>query len=332
MPGPYDFAIIGSTSLSLLLAGVLARDHGRKVLRIGRKPSAQRLPRSIDLALMQATRPETWRMLRDADAESRRLLATIGAKLDDVVVQVVADIDTTRTALDHIGHVAAGYQQFARPISCGWRFGGVSFLSHAANTIPAWLDGLGVDFADADTVRLTYGKTGVAQLDGIECGAIVLSDDAALVDLDESVRPPTLVMDAVTMTLLQSAPKRRQPLQFFADRQVTVVPRDASTMLARIRHHDDAEARLASALGGPFPIRRLATAHYRSISPRDGAPVIGRLTPSLLFVVAGLEEAAAFFAPALARLLVGNPSPDEHAWFAAHDPARPRAPVAEFVP
>src|SRR5207237_228928 len=78
MADSYDFAILGANLLSALLAGLLTRDHGKRVVRIGRKGSAQRLPRGLDLALLVATRPATWRMLRDGDAETRALMAAIG--------------------------------------------------------------------------------------------------------------------------------------------------------------------------------------------------------------------------------------------------------------
>ena len=74
----FDIAIIGTSLFSGLLAGVLARDHGRKVVRIGRPLSAQRLPRGLNLALPLATRAESWRMLRQAEAETRTLLGSIG--------------------------------------------------------------------------------------------------------------------------------------------------------------------------------------------------------------------------------------------------------------
>jgi len=81
---------------------------------------------------------------------------------------------------------------------------------------------------------------------------------------------------------------------------------------------------LARVAMSELELRRLATT--------DGAPLIGRLTPSNLIVIAGAGSVGAFLAPPLARLLAGVPSDEEQAWFAAHDPARTdRAPVADIV-
>jgi glycine/D-amino acid oxidase-like deaminating enzyme len=79
-------------------------------------------------------------------------------------------------------------------------------------------------------------------------------------------------------------------------------------------------------------MKRLASARYRGVITRDGAPLVGRLRRTKTVVVAGLGSAGAFLAPLLARLVADAPEPDEKRWAAAHHPARPRAPVADFAP
>jgi hypothetical protein len=328
----FDFAIVGSNTLSLLLCGVLARDHGAKVVRVGRSPSPERLPRGPDLALLSATRPDSWRLLRDGDAETRRLLAAIGAGVTDVDVEMVADTERTRTAFDHVAHLAAGYRQPVRQVSGRWLFQGVTLVPPQAPLLTAWLDTLGVKFIDADSLPLPWMVDGSPRIAGVEAGQVVLADDEVILDLDESVRSSVLRADAMTMTLLDRAPARRQPIRVYPDRQVVLMPRDASTMLARIRNAEALDERLGSSLVGPFPIRRLATARYRALSSLDGAPVVGSLGGAGPYVVAGLEEAAPFFAPALARHLKGSATPDEVAWFAAHAPIERAADIVEFAP
>jgi hypothetical protein len=132
----------------------------------------------------------------------------------------------------------------------------------------------------------------------------------------------------MTSTLLVSRPLPT-PVRRFADRGVTLVSRPANTVLAIISGEDEVDARLASTLPGPFPMKRLATTRYRRFTTRDGAPVIGKVGKQ--FLIAGLADAAPFFAPALARLIAGTPEPDEKRWFAAHDPAKDRTAIADFV-
>src|SRR5258708_4940830 len=110
-PPGYDFAIFGANPLSALLAGLLAHDHGKQVLRIADPVSPQRLPRALDLVLPLATRPASWRLLRSAEAETRALLASLDAPdaLAPTSVKLVADLPATAAALTHLSHVALGF-------------------------------------------------------------------------------------------------------------------------------------------------------------------------------------------------------------------------------
>ena len=325
----FDIAILGSSPLSGLLAGVLVRDHHKRVIRIGRRASPQRLPRTLDLALPLATRPQSWRLTREAEAETSALLAAIGAPAaitaNDVVV--IADTAASSAAMGHAAHMALGFGLVVRPRDGGWTFRGVAVLQPAAldDKLFAWLTNLGVTSVDNADAELRYLKSGVAELwlpDGrVDAPQIVLADDAALLDhLPEAQRPATLLPRSMTATLTASR-RLAAPVMLFPDRGVTLVQRDATTVLALVSGDRDVEARLATALPGPFPVQRLATSRFRRIVSTDGAPLIGRLKPSKLFVVAGLQSAA-FFAPALARLLAGETRADDKRWFLSHDPAR----------
>ena len=125
------------------------------------------------------------------------------------------------------------------------------------------------------------------------------------------------------MTATLTASRRlAAPVMLFPDRGVTLVQRDATTVLALVSGDRDVEARLASTLPGPFPVQRLATSRFRRIVSTDGAPLLGRLKPSRLFVVAGLGSP-----PRSSRRRSPACSPAKLArttkrWFSAHDPAR----------
>ena len=338
----FDIAIFGSTPLARLVAGLLARDHGRRVLLIGREASPQRLPRTIDMALPAATRPETWKLLRAGEAETLRLLHSIGAAeaVSRVEVAIHGDTEATAAALGHIAHLSMGHGMAGQSTGPVHVFREVALL-HAdalSQKFQPWLGSLGVTLADSDAASLRFLKSGAAELslsgEPVAAAQIVLADDAALLDLlPEEQRPERLAVQAMIATL--TAPTRRlsSPVVRYSDRGITLLRRPGDSVLALIDGDADAEARLASTLPGPFPLARLATSRFRRVASRDGAPVTGRLKPSKLTILAGLGDASAFFAPAVARLLAGAPSDDEKRWFAARDPARPsRELVAEFSP
>ena len=314
----FDVAIVGTSLLSGLLAGVLARDHGTKVVRIGRPLSAQRLPRGLNLALPLATRPESWRMLRQAEAETRTLLGSIGVpdSVGATEAEFVADLPDTFAALDHLAHMAVGYGHQVRRATTGWGFRRVTML-------------------DPEPIEKRLGEwllaTGTASIEdgSVDATLTILADDDAIFDtLAEADRPAPLVSQAMTSTLLVSRPVP-VPVRRFPDRGVTLLARPGNTVLAIVSGETDVDARLASTLPGPFPMKRLATTRYRRFTTRDGAPLIGKVGQQL--VIAGLGDTAPFFAPSIARLVAGTAQDDESRWFAAHDPARDRTGIADFA-
>jgi hypothetical protein len=315
----FDIAISGTSLFSGLVAGVLTRDHGKKVVRIGRQHSPQRLPRSLDLALPLATRPETWRMLRRAEAETRTLLGSVGVE-DSVTpteMEVVADLPQTVAALDHMAHMALGHSHQVRRTASGWAFRHVANLDLEAieRRLGEWLKAAGVVSIDDGAV---------------DADLTVLADDEAIFDsIAQADRPASLTSQPMTSTLIVSPRALPTPVRRFADRGVMLVARPGNTVLALISGEQDVDARLASTLPGPFPMKRLATTRYRRFVTSDGAPLIG--TVGKLFLVAGFGDVATFFAPSVARLLAGVADDDERPWFAAHDPAGLRAPIADFV-
>lgn len=326
----YDFVILGSGPLSALLAGLLAHDHDKRVMRVAEPLAPQRLPRSIDIALPLATRPASWRVLRQSQREMLELMRSLEAPdaIAPTEVRIVADLPATATALAHMSHVAAGY-------GVGSRAGHfrnvlrltreVSLRGSKVQNVPP--DDLQVSFADSGTVELSLKGE---RLDAVQ---VVLADDASiLAHLPEAQRPKPLTAVPTTVTL--TAPTRRLSARVvrYPDRGVTVAQRPDFSVLALVSGAAEIEERLASCLPGPFPLQRRATGRFSRLMTSDGAPLIGRLEPSRLFVIAGLADAVAFFAPPIARLLAGKSTAEEEAWFAAHDPsAATRETIADFI-
>jgi hypothetical protein len=261
------------------------------------------------------------------------LLAALEAKeiLAAIDVKIVADLPATAIALAHVGHLA---RQYGVRVADGV-FARVTRLAGDVS-----LAGSKVQSIEPAAARLSIGRSG-ARLEiggeATEIGQIVLADDAAILGrLPEEQRPDVLVPRSMTATLTAPARRLEAPVMRYPDRGVTLVQRADRAVLAFIADERDLDQRLASTLPGPFPLQRRASTRFRRLETRDGAPLVGRLKPSKLFVIAGLGEAGAFVAPALARLLAGRPAEAEKPWFAAHDPARSSreaiADLAEALP
>jgi len=330
MSSTYDFAIFGGNAFASLVAGLLAHDHNKQVLLIADPVSPQRLPRGLDLALLFATRPQSWKMLQRGVAETRALMASLEAHdaLDTVPVRIAADLPQTKAALAHVAASAHGYGQASKD----GLFSGVARL-----VAPVALGESRVVTIGRDAATLEFTRTGAAELvisgEPTAVGQIVVADDTELLELvPPDQRPAQIVAQSMTGTLTAPAKKLPAPVMLFPDRGVSLQQRADLSILALVSGDSDIEARLASTLPGPFPLQRLATTHFRRVTTTDGAPLIGRIKPSKLMVLTGLGDAAAFFAPLMARVLADAPGDGEKAWAAACDPSRPaREAIADLV-
>ena len=325
MTSTYDFAIFGGNAFASLVAGLLAHDHNKQVLLIADPVSPQRLPRAIDLALPLATRPQSWKLLRRGTAELSALMLSLGTPnaLDSMAARIVADLPSSKAALAHIAASAQGYGQASRD----GLFPGVLRLA-----CPVSLAESRVATAGTEAAALEFSRSGAAQLaisgEPAEIGQIVIGDDTALLELlPAEQRPPHLV------ALTAPAKRLPAPVMLFPDRDVSLQQRPDLSVLALVGGDTDVGPRLASTLPGPFPLQRLATTHFRRVATTDGAPLIGRIDPSGLTVIAGLGDVAVFLAPLIARVLAGTAAADEQAWAAAHAPASTnRDAISDFAP
>lgn len=336
--GPHDFVIIGATPAAALLAGLLAHAHGKRVLRVAPQAARQRLSRHLDLALPLAARPDTWALIQRGVVDIRTQLVAMGA-LDAMATTAVSlhpDTVAGREFIGHVGHVAKGFGLRARIIGTRWDLGRVPTLQ--ADLMMAkmvrWLASAGVETVDRDAARLEFGGGVPVSLPTgqIEGAQIVLADDDALLELPEGQRPPELRSLPVTVTLTARTRSLAAPVGYFPERGIVLTQQPQQHVLAIAAGENTIDARIASALPGPFPLNRLATSRYRTIETVDGAPLIGRASPSGVFIAAGLGDAAAFAMPAIARHLAGIAEGAEATWLASHSIGADRSQVAEFAP
>jgi hypothetical protein len=291
------------------------------------------------MALPVATRVPTWDILARGAAETRALISRIGAP-DAIVpidVRLQADTEASAAALAHMLHVAAGNGLRLTHEGKSGTVRGVPLLQadRIDDKVAAWLSAAGVRTLDPDTLRTEFeGASGMrfrAGEETLEAAQIVFADDAAILDLPEDHRPAGLEVEPMTATLLGKTRSLGAKVVLWLDRGVRLQQRADGSVLALVAGESELEPRLASALPGPFPVPRLATGRFRRIITAHGAPTFTRLGTADVRVVAGLGDAAAFFAIALARFVAGASEPEERSWFAAHEALADRHAVAEFV-
>ena len=250
---------------------------------------------------------------------------------------IQADTESKSAFVGHLSHLALAAGLNVKASGAKTFLRAVPFLraERAEDKLAEWLTAAGVRSMDPHEIEIDWGASGAAALKGpdgpFEVGQIVFADDAAILDMPADLRPAVLRAEELTSTLIGKTRPLAAPVQLFADRGVSLMQRDDGSVLALVSGNTQIVERLASAFAGPFPIRRLATGRSHHLVSVDGAPVVGRLEGSGLFIAAALGNAAAFFAPALARYLAGSSPDSEAEQLAAFAPTAPRKFISEVA-
>jgi len=345
----YDHLIIGSTALAGLVAGLLRREHGKRVCLVAEPYSPFGLERRFDVSMDLVTRPETLKLLSRLSGETIKLINSLGKNLVQPASPLF--IAETRASADALGHFMYLIRALDLPfdrvvdrnISAGSmvRVNGQSLIAHHrfAPALEAWLDSAEVRRLDPDDTGITIRKDGTARITAegreVEAANVVLADDAAvLAHLSEDAWDRAVIRATSTAMLLQPAKLAPNPLAVWIDRGVVLRQEPKASLGAIVSGaRDTAEARLASAAGKSLPLRRAGEARFESLATSDGAPIMALAPRIKVTHLVGFGLAGAFYAPAVARQLAGRATEEEVAWFAARGATRGnlRLNAAEFA-
>ena len=344
-----DFAVVGTTPLAQLVAGLLAARHGKSVVLIGETASRHRLPQGVDLSIAPLTRPDTWSLLRSVMPETLKLVSRIGgrgawSRVDPILL---AEGAQGKQALAHVRHMAMAFgwpvETLLPNIVGSDREGFVS--RHAALLHRPTLDAGLERWLRKHKVRrfpahqtLVIAPDGSAQLtDGdarIAIGQTILADDAALISHLTARQWPSLLQrqdSSAVLTLPTSAMAGRLLLQL--DHGLMLSQQDSGGILAiGPGNVDQLSAGLMALLGQDRAARHAGQVSWPSINTADGAPAVGRLNGPGPDVLAGFGPTGLFLAPAIARWLSGVSTESESQWFAARliNRSLRNSPVAEW--
>lgn len=338
MTDHFDFAIAGSTPLCSVLAGLLAREHGAKVCRIGSFVHPLLPQRGFDISAGPLTRPETWRLLKTGVPETMKILNGIGGG------KVFERIDYGMVALGKAGVQALGYIQNAAqgygvqverlPDSASYRT--AYAFRHTVRTLrrpltaalPKWLEAQGVTLIDAADVRIRKaqnGPTSVQWNNGkAEIDKLVLAGDAAMLahghQRDVQALFHKLPMSAL---LMEPAAKLVTPVMQAIDAGLTLYQRGNGAL--DCAGHGDA-ADLGQAAAAYFDdgekLRLAGSAVFDSLLSKDGGTVFGAKSRENVIYLGGLGVTGLFQATAIARHLVGKSEGFEADYFNACAPGK----------
>jgi hypothetical protein len=344
----YELAVIGSTPLAGLLAGLLAAEHGKRVVLVSQGSSLFRLVQGIDLGAAIITRPESWARLTAGTIETRKLVRRIAGRgaLRRIDPVFVGETAASRTALSHMRHVALGFglaverrEGLAGGESANFRLRDVALIDRQrlADGIATWHAKVGVLRLDAGGTNAVVSRDGSARLNAngqtIEAAHAILADDAAIAaQLVESSDDAILELLPTTAMATEAARRLAAPALIYPDRGVTLLRREGGSLLGLATGRaETAAARVGNCLTGQRPLKRVGQRLFRAVVSRDGAPLVEIRPGERVSRIAGFGPPAAFFAPALARLVAGAASTEEMAYFTARRPDADRRQVADYV-
>jgi len=346
----FDFAIAGSTPLAALLAGVLAREHGAKICRIGDFRHALRPQGGFDISAGPLTRPETWRLLRSTIPQTLKILGEIGdgkvfERVDPLMVSITQE---GADALAHMRNVAQEYgfqierQAISTVFSAGYQFrDAVRVLRRPLTAATAeWLAACGVTSLSPEGVTIRPQKHGDVRLewDGHKATAdcLILAGDEAILKYGE----PEYVARQfeqipISALLTEPAGPLETSVVHVIDSGLTLYQRHTGALDCVGTGPADAIGEAACLhLKHDQRLQLAGLAHYTGLRARDGASVFGGSRDNGIVYLAGLGVTGLFQLPALARVLAKAGGPVESAYFAARAPARNglRPAIAEFMP
>lgn len=336
--GDYDYAVLGSTPLAALLAGLLAAQHGRRVALVSDAPSPFQLQRGLDLSASVLTRPETLILLRTVAAETGKLLVELGKGLTERIDPLfIAETPASAAALLHFRHLgrALGLTidlQADRelPDATMMKVRGVMRISQSRlwPALEGWYERHDVRRLSRADTMVTVRRDGSARLAAgsfvVDANTVILADDVAITEhLTEETRDRNLVLVPTAAILLEPGKALPAPVTAFLDRGV-IVQQDGrlGTSATVSGDQSTAHARLGASIARSGPVRRAGETVFTSVTTSDGAPLVTTAKGGKAMVLAGFGATGAFLAPAIARFLVGKSSSDEAAWFVARGSLR----------
>lgn len=345
-----ELVIFGSTPLARLLAGLLHAVHGRKVAFAGASHARYSLPRGLDLSVGLMTRPESWALLARTIPETSRMLAKIAGRkaVQHANAVFFADGPQGQEVLGHFYHMASAFDvspEVAAPSQLGRDRKGVRIRDAIRLNRPiiepaldGWLDEIGVMRLAPDRVEISADGSARLWVEEEEQFAphAILADDAAIIaHLPLPQWPQRLLRRTVSTILTTPTAPLVERVMIHADSGTVLAQQDGGGVAALCPGDlASAAARLTGLLSDNRQLQQAGQVSYPALITDDGAPVFGKIAGSGADIVAGLGLTGAFLAPALARWLAAEATPDEADWFGRRlvDRDTTPSPVADYSP
>ncbi len=328
-----DFVLVGSSLKAGVIAGLLAKQHKKRVCLIIRGARQYQLARTFELSFDCATRPETWDMFSALDGESTKLVRAIGGRgcLARINPTIVCHTKASGNALAHMYHVARGHGYEMERLGDFKAFGaqamfhlfGARMVRHNMfwPAMLVWLEKCGVQIIEPCHTRFSFHRDGAGRMingqNEIEAGCVVLADEEAVLQ-HAGAKDIERFFITCRATSLLSAPLTSLSDQFILSpehRFAAMGHKKGRMEFSALAGPKDMAALINANVPVTNNISRSGQTAFDTLFTRNGAPMAGKLGRSNFWVLSGFGHAGVHFAPALARLLVDKSSQKEKDYF-----------------
>jgi len=343
-----EFAVLGSTPMAAVLAGALAKLHGRKVSWVGRFAHPLRPQRGFDMSVSPLTRPETWQLLRECTPEFTALVdgMEVTERVDPLFV---ARQHHGVELISHMHNIAAGFgysierQAISDEYSLAVQFrDAVRVLRRPfAQLAQNWLTECGVHVVPTNDVSIQQKKSGVLHLKGI--GETIVAQQVVLADDDAiflHAKPQQIASYFSTVPtlgyLIEPVGEMKSSVVHDVESGLTIYQRKNGALdCVAPDLSQNIESRICSHVDRGNSVRLAGKTNFEVLRSKDGAAFVGEIGSAKPVLLGGFGATGLFQTPAIARLLTGNGTDFEKSYFEARRIAKNldvRTNIAEFLP
>jgi len=343
-----EIGIVGTSLQAALLSGLLAKNHKKKVCLFIKRSVLVRLCRQTCLSFNISIRPQTWKLNESTLSEASAIIAKIGGKnaLTRVSPLILCKGKSGGQAMAHMYHLLRSIDYEIERLS-GQKYPATSgaYRIRGAKTVHSqimwpqifkWLSELGVIIVDPGEFTFSFRRDGSvaaksskglkSDLRAFEMDRFILADEASILTYGRNEDVDRLFMPSKTSSIV-TGPSGKNKEKFIMNPEynffATSSPDGGYKVLADATI--DKFGALMADFVDPDPEFYLqGKAIFNTLKSRDGAPIVGSVTPSSPWLLGGLGNYAIFLAPAIARYICEVASDSEQEYFTAHTASKNR--------
>jgi len=334
--GFFDFGLAGTSLQAALIAGLLAKEHGKKICFFVEGTLELRLSREINLSFDSFCRPQTWDLLQKSLKETLPIIHKIGGKraICRINPLILCKSKSNEQAMAHLYHLLRNNDFEIEKLSikkfpdaiAAFRIRGAHLVRQHIlwPKIKAWLKTSGVAVIDSEGMQLVTHRDGSALVKtasgSIAVKRMILADEQAILNYGAQNDVERLFDKCLTSTIItKPAQKSNESLILNSEYRFSArsTPHGGFEVLADVAM-DQMGILMGNFVDKDTKFKLLARNSFNNLRSKDGAAVVGKPSVSSAWMVGGFGYLGLFFSPSIARYICQKPNAAEQQYFVSH--------------